>query len=84
MPANFDTRYTVSKIDGNMVTLNSKATITPAAGQVKASGTQTGKLMVDSRTGLVTDAEFEQELTASAQDLTVPVKARGRIKGKEE
>jgi len=45
-------------------------------------GNQTGKLLVDSKTGLVVNADFEQDIKASVGGQSMTIKGKGRIKGK--
>ena len=42
-----------------MVTLDAKTNIGSAGGEMEVKGEQTGTLLVDSKTGLVVNAEFD-------------------------
>ncbi len=45
-------------------------------------GTQTGNIIVDSKTGMMVNAEFDQNIEVKAQGQKVEVIGKGRIKGK--
>jgi Family of unknown function (DUF6263) len=81
-PSNFITDYTVKAIDGDHVTLDSKTKITSGSGEMDLSGNQTGTLLVDSKSGLVIDASFNQDIKVKAQGVDVDTMGKGRIKGK--
>ena len=83
MPANFSTTYTVKKIEAEQVTLDAKTIIGSAGGEMEVTGTQTGTLLVDSRNGLVTNAEFSQDMDAKMKDFGIKINGKGKIKGKE-
>jgi len=72
------TTYTVSKINGNRVTLDTKSKLRVQGGDNDASGTQVGQLIVDARTGLVLNGSFEQNLKGNGK-----IVGRGKITGKE-
>ena len=80
MPGKYSTTYTVKEIEGDYVTLDSKAKI-ESEGEVGVSGTQTGNLIVDSKTGLVVDAKFDQEFSVTVQGVSMEITGKGRIKG---
>ena len=69
------TTYTVKNIKNNLVYLTSNSKL---KGDNDATGTETGKLIVDSKTGLVTEASFEQRLNGKVQ-----INSRSTIRGKE-
>jgi len=83
MPANFSTTYTVKQIEGNQVTLDAKTAIAPAGGEMEVKGEQTGTLLVDSKTGLVLHAEFNQDMETKTGDFQITIHSKGKIKGKE-
>jgi len=82
MPAKYNNTYTVKEIEGDMVTLDAKTTIETENETIKLDGNQTGKLLVDSKTGLVVNADFEQDIKASVGGQSMTIKGKGRIKGK--
>jgi hypothetical protein len=82
-PSNYVTDYTVKQIDGGTVTLDARTTIASADSTVmKLNGLQTGKLLVDSKTGLVVDASFDQDIKINMNQTDVEMKGKGTIKGK--
>ena len=84
MPTKNSTKYTVKEIDGDMVTLSSKSKIEGTdKSKFDVEGEQDGNLIVDSRSGLVVKAEFDQNLYVKAQGMTIGMKAKGNITGKE-
>lgn len=68
------TTYTVKNIKDNKVYLSSSSKLKEKSG--KGSGTQTGSLIVDAKTGLVLDATFSQKLSGGGT-------SKGRIIGRE-
>lgn len=76
-PVNMETTtiYTVKNIKNNFIYLSSSSKI---KGEGSTTGTETGKLIVDSRSGLVTNASFEQKLKGVALFTT-----KSTIRGKE-
>jgi hypothetical protein len=81
MGGKFTTTYTVKDIDGDHVSLTSVSKISSGDGG-DISGTQTGNLLVDSKTGLMIDGEFEQLLQTRNEGRPVTIKSTGKIKGK--
>jgi hypothetical protein len=81
MGGKFTTTYTVKDIDGDHISLTSVTKISSGDGG-EISGTQTGNLLVDSKTGLMIDGEFEQELQTRNEGKPITIKSKGRIKGK--
>jgi len=81
IPANFSTTYTVKKIEEGLVTLETKANVTPAGDEMEVKGEQTGTLLVDSKTGMVVSAEFKQAMEAKTADFGMKVNTTGTVKG---
>jgi hypothetical protein len=81
MQAKYTTDYTVKQIEGDHVTLDAKTRI-ESAGQGNLSGEQTGTLIIDSRTGLMVNGDFKQDITVKTQGVDVMVEGKGKIKGK--
>jgi hypothetical protein len=81
VPAKNHTVYKVKDIDGDMVTLSSQTELESLDDKLKITGTKKGKLLVDSRTGLVIDATFDHEINFSAMGMSFTMKGKGKIKG---
>lgn len=84
VPAKFLTVYTVKEIEGDHVTLNAKSNISSVGGEMLVTGDQTGTLLVDSKTGLVLNAEFDQLMDTKVQGFDVKITGKGKIIGKEK
>lgn len=84
MPAKFDTKFTVKAIEGDIVTLDTKTTISPseAGGMGEMKGSQTGTLLVDSKSGLVVNADFDQQMEVKTNGMSFDMHGKGKIKGK--
>lgn len=50
---------------------------------MEIKGTQNGSLLVDGKTGLVINAEFDQDMETKTQGMEIVIKGKGIIKGKE-
>lgn len=83
LPADFSTTYTVKTMDEGRVTLDAKTIISSTGKEMEVKGEQSGTLLVDSKTGLVINAEFIQDMDAKTPDFGIKVNARGKIEGKE-
>jgi hypothetical protein len=84
VPADFTTNYTVKQIAGDQVTLDAESVIGPAGQGMQIKGKQSGTLLVDSKTGLVLNAEFKQEMETNANDMQVTINSRGKVSGSVE
>lgn len=82
MKANFITTYTVKEIDGELVTLKTKSRIEPVAGELEISGEQTGDVIINSKTGLIVNAKYEQDLKGNVQGKPITISGKGTINGK--
>jgi Family of unknown function (DUF6263) len=82
MAGTYNSTYTVKEIEGDMVTLEEKTKINSDNEQMKLSGDVTGTLIVDSKTGLVVNADQEMSMTTSAAGSSIDIKAVTKIKGK--
>ena len=82
MAAKFTTTYNVKDIEGDHVTLTTNTKISSNDGGGGISGTQTGNMLVDSKTGLMINATYDQQLEVKAEGQTVEVTGKGKIKGK--
>jgi hypothetical protein len=80
--ANYKTVYTAKEIDGDYVTLVADTKIDSYEdGVTKVTGKQKGNVIVDSRTGLVVNAEFDQDLEIAAGGMKISLTGKGKIKG---
>lgn len=79
---NFASTYTVTDIEGDMVTLDEKSVIVTTDDGVKLKGSQKGTLIVDSKTGLVVNADMEMDITATTNGIGIDMKGKTKIKGK--
>ena len=82
MGAKFTSNYTVKDIDGDHVTLSTDTKISPTGSDSEVEGKQTGTILVDSKTGLMINASFDQDMKVKSQGTTVDVTGKGKIKGK--
>ena len=82
MSARYNTTYTVKEIEGDHVTLTTKTKITSTDDNQELEGTQTGNIIVDSKTGLMINAEFDQDMEVKAKGQAVQINGKGKIKGK--
>lgn len=78
----YNSTYTVKEIEGDMVTLEEKTKVNADNEQMKMNGDVTGTLIVDSKTGLVVNADQKMTVTTSVAGSTIEIKAVTRIKGK--
>ena len=84
MPTTNTTKYTVKEIEGDMITLVAKTKIEGTENkEFQIEGEQEGNLIVDSRSGLVIRSEYNQNLYVKAQGMTIGIKGKGNITGKE-
>lgn len=74
--------YTVTDIEGDMVTLDEKTTIKANDDAAKMNGKILSKLIVDSKTGLVVSADMDMTITTQAEGKSFDLKAKTKIKGK--
>ena len=82
MPAQYTTRYTVKEIEGDHVTLSAQTNIGSENSDMEIKGTQHGSLLVDSKTGVVINAEFDQDMETKTKEMEIKIIGKGRIKGK--
>ena len=82
MAAKFTTTYTAKEIEGDHITLATKTKISSDKDDMEIDGTQTGNIIVDSKTGLMINAEFNQNMDVKTQGQSVEITGKGRIKGK--
>lgn len=83
MPAKYTTKYSVKDIEGDHVSLAAQTNIGSDDPEMKIKGNQTGNLLVDSKTGLVINAEFNQDMETKTRGMDIKTIGKGKIKGKE-
>ena len=86
MPGTFNSTYTVKEIEGDMVTLDEKSTITSAMKEedvkMEMDGTVDGTIVVDSRSGLIVNADQKIKIKAKTQGMSFDIIAVSKVKGK--
>ena len=82
MSAKNTTIYTVTDIDGDNVSMTTKTKIESNTGEMEMNGKQNGNIIVDSKTGLIVNSEFTQDLEVKANGVKVEITGKGKIKGK--
>jgi hypothetical protein len=80
MDAKYNSVYKVTDIEGEMVTVEELTTINSAGTQSEIQGEIKGELVIDSRTGLVVNAD--QDIKANTSEKGKPVKITGKTKVK--
>lgn len=82
MGGKYTSTYTVSEIEGDMVTLEekSKIEIDGASAEMNMKGDITGTLVIDSRSGLVVSADQDMDLKITTEGKEMKMKTK--IKGK--
>lgn len=76
------TTYTVTAVEGDIYTLGTESGFS-SEGEQKVTGTQTSTLLVDSRTGLLVNGDYEQKLKVDVEGMPFNINAKGYIKGSE-
>jgi hypothetical protein len=82
MPAKYSTTYTVTDIEGDHVNMTSKTKIESNTGEMEMDGKQNGNIIVDSKTGLMVNAEYTQDMEVRANGMKIAITGKGKIKGK--
>jgi hypothetical protein len=75
---NYTSVYTVTDIEGEMVTLDESTSISSDNSLRKMEGKISGSITIDSRTGLIVNAE--QDITGKVNE--IKIKGKTRVKGK--
>lgn len=75
------TKYTVKAIDGDHVTLDANTDISEASTGSPLTGKQTGTIIVDSKTGLIVNATYDQTMEIKEEGSNIVIVAKGKIKG---
>jgi hypothetical protein len=82
MGGKYSSTYTVSEIEGDMVTVDEKSKIDGTSAGMNMKGDITGTLVIDSKSGLVVTADQDMDLTMNAEGKEIKMKAKSKIKGK--
>ena len=82
MGGKYISTYTVSEIEGDMVTVEEKSKIDGTSASMNMKGDITGTLIIDSKTGLVVNADQDMALTMSTAGKEIKMKGKSKIKGK--
>lgn len=84
MPGVYKSTYTVTDIEGDMVSLEEKTRLEPRGGDgPQLKGEVKGTIVVDSRSGLVVNADQEMKLkTATDGGTPLEITGKSKIKGK--
>lgn len=78
----YNSTYTVKDIEGDMVTVEEKSTIDGNTDKMKMNGDITGTLVIDSKSGLVVNADQDMNITTTTNGTTMKIKGKTKIKGK--
>lgn len=82
MGGEYNSTYKVTDIEGDMVTLSENTKVEPGEEKMKLSGDIKGTIVVDSRLGLVVNADQDMKLKANVAGKSFEIKAKIKIKGK--
>jgi hypothetical protein len=82
MPAKFLTTYTVKEIEGDHVALTAKIRIESTGSNLDLKGDQTGDIIIDSKSGLMVNGDFTQQMQVKMNGMEMTINGKGRIKGK--
>jgi hypothetical protein len=82
MPAKYTTTYTVKSMEGDHVTLDTKGRITSEGGDMEVKGDQLGTVIVDSKTGLMVNGTYTQDIDVKTQGMNLTIEGKGKIKGR--
>lgn len=82
MGGQYASTYTVKEIEGDIVTLNEQTKIQGQQADMEMTGTVTGTINVDSKSGLVVNADQDIIFNISKAGQKFDMKAKNKIKGK--
>lgn len=82
-PGKFKTTYTVDEIEGEMVNLDVKSVFSGMEESTKMTGTQSGTMVVDSRSGLIMESDLDMDIEAEEGGQKVKMKGKVKIRGRE-
>jgi hypothetical protein len=79
---NYTSTFTVTDIEGDMVTLSEQSSIASNGEGAAMQGKSEGTMVVDSRSGLVVNADQELDLSGATGGKTMKIKSKSKIRGK--
>ncbi len=82
LPGKYNSTYKVTDIEGDMVTLEEKTKIESKDEKMSLKGDVSGTIVVDSRSGLVVNADQDIKMTTEAGGMSFETKGKTKIKGK--
>jgi len=82
MPGSYNSTYTVTEIEGDMVTLEEKTKLQTTEEGMDMQGNIKGTIVVDSRSGLVVTADQDMTMQMEAEGKKFELKMKTKIKGK--
>ncbi len=82
MAGKYISTYMVKEIEGDMVTLDVTTKIESDDEKKKVNGEITGTVVVDSRSGLLVNADQDMKMTTVAEGMSFDMKGKTKIKGK--
>jgi hypothetical protein len=82
MPAKYSSTYTVTEIEGDMVTLQEKSKIESNDSKMDLSGDVDGTIVIDSKSGLLVNCTQNIDMKVNAGGMTVGMKGITKVKGK--
>lgn len=82
MDAKYNSVYKVTDIEGEMVTVEELTTINSANPQTELTGEIKGELVIDSRTGLVVNADQDIKANTKEKGNAVKITGKTKVKGK--
>jgi Family of unknown function (DUF6263) len=82
MAGTYNSTYKVTDIEGDMVTLAEDTKVESSQEKMKLNGKVKGTIVVDSRSGLVVNADQDINMTMEAAGKSFEIKAKTKIKGK--
>jgi len=79
---NYNSTYTVKEIEGEMVTLEENSIITGGKEGMNLEGKVKGELVIDSKTGLIVNADQDITIKTTKEGLSIDVIGKSKLKGK--
>ena len=82
MPGSYNSTYTVTDIEGDMVTLEEKTKLHTTEEGKDMEGNIKGTIVVDSRSGLIVTADQDMTIQTEAEGKKFEIRMKTKIKGK--
>ena len=82
MGGTYNSTYKVTDIEGDIVTLSENTKVESSQEKMKLSGDIKGSIVVDSRLGLVVNADQDTKMKAEAEGKSFEMRMKTKIKGK--